>query len=448
LLFAITDIETTGGQPAGCGITEIAIVLHDGKNKLKEFHTLLNPMQPIPRYITALTGIDDTMIEDAPLFEEMADVIHALLADAVFVAHNVNFDYSFIRSQFTAIGMAWEPKKLCSVRLARKVFAGFASYSLGNLCRTLGVQNMAPHRALGDALATAEIFGKIFLELGEDELLNILKRGNPESFLPNNIDAKTYLNLPDKPGVYYLLDAKGKPLYIGKARNIRSRIKQHFSADREAQKLHGFMKEVYDLDYKLTGTELIALLLEDAEIRKYWPPYNRAQKSRAASWGVFDYHDQRGYLRLAVNKISKAIRPIKSFHSAITARNWLQEFSKQFDLDLHLVGMAPNFGSLPDTTEHNPKLQLALHDYFEQLPSYVLHAQGRSQDEKSFVLIEKGNLRGYGFTDSAISTMEELENNLELLPSSEVTQGIITAFLENPKGMRVLELVRKSELTE
>ncbi|MBL7943858.1 MAG: GIY-YIG nuclease family protein [Flavobacteriales bacterium] len=440
VLFAITDIETTGGQPAGNGITEIAIVLWDGEKVVDRWHSLVNPGQEIPPFISALTGITADMLEDAPTFEEIAEDVHALLDKAVFVAHNVNFDYSFIRSQLQHCGIAWEPKKLCSVRLTRKAFPGLRSYSLSNLCTHFGIQNHAAHRAFGDADATMEIFIKCAAQLGPGALYDMIKRGNPESYLPNHLDAATYLNLPDKPGVYYMLDAKGKPLYVGKARNIRSRVKQHFSADRTAEKLHGFMREVCDIEFTLTGTELIALLVEDAEIRKYWPPYNRAQKNKPALWGVFVYHDQRGYMRFGINPVSKNVAPLRTFHSVFSARNWLLEFAGRWELDLHLSGFVPPGPELPEIDTHNAGMQEAIANVREADPSYLLHGRGRSQDESSFVWIEKGQLRGYGFTSETVSSPDQLLPHLKELPSSPVIQSIVTMVQENAMDMRLVQL--------
>src|SRR5579871_443267 len=163
LMFAIVDIETTGGYAANNAITEVAIVLHNGKEQVKFYETLINPVMSIPRYVQSLTGINDEMVADAPLFEDVAAEIYDLLKDAVFVAHNVNFDYSFLKHQLKNCGYDLTSKKLCTVRLGRKVFPGLPSYSLGNLCRELGIDVSNRHRAGGDVLATTTLFEKIKL---------------------------------------------------------------------------------------------------------------------------------------------------------------------------------------------------------------------------------------------------------------------------------------------
>jgi len=160
-MYAIVDIETTGGYADNNAITEVAIVLHDGNREVKRYETLVRPGQPIPRYIQALTGITDEMVADAPGFEEIAPVVHEWLKDAVFVAHNVNFDYSFLKHQLQACGLDLQAKKLCTVRLSRKAFPGIPSYSLGNVCQHLGIEIANRHRAGGDADATATLLERI-----------------------------------------------------------------------------------------------------------------------------------------------------------------------------------------------------------------------------------------------------------------------------------------------
>ena len=161
MIYAVTDIETTGSHASGNSITEIAIVLSDGQKEIDRFETLLQPDHPIPYHITTLTGIDNDMVADAPRFEEVADEIESFLAQGVFVAHNVGFDYSFIKKQFEAIGRKWNPTRLCTVRLTRKLVPGLHSYSLGNLCRHFGILNNTAHRAMSDTLATVELLHQL-----------------------------------------------------------------------------------------------------------------------------------------------------------------------------------------------------------------------------------------------------------------------------------------------
>ena len=149
-MYAIVDIETTGSYAAANGITEISIHIFDGNKVVEIFETLINPCQTIPRYIQAMNGITDEMVAQAPTFDKVADKIHALLDGKIFIAHNVNFDYSFVKSHLAEYGYVYNSKKLCTVRLSRKIFPGFPSYSLGNICHSLGISIRDRHRAGGD----------------------------------------------------------------------------------------------------------------------------------------------------------------------------------------------------------------------------------------------------------------------------------------------------------
>ena len=167
-MYAIVDIETTGSYAAANGITEISIFIFDGDKVIDKFESLVNPGQPIPYYIQSMTGITDAMVADAPSFEAVAEQVHRVLEDKVFVAHNVNFDYSFVKAQLEGCGLPLNTKKLCTIRLSRKIFPGFPSYSLGNLCHSLGVQIQDRHRAGGDAAATVEVF-KLLLQNDKEQ---------------------------------------------------------------------------------------------------------------------------------------------------------------------------------------------------------------------------------------------------------------------------------------
>ena len=169
MMYCIVDIETTGGVPKESGITEIAILVHDGERVVQEYQTLVNPQRPIPFYITNLTGISNAMVASAPTFKSIAQEVFELLNNNYFVAHNVGFDYSFINHYLKINGFELDVHKLCTVRLSRKVFPGFESYSLGKLCKSLDIEIESRHRAFGDAMATTILFEKL-LAHGDEKL--------------------------------------------------------------------------------------------------------------------------------------------------------------------------------------------------------------------------------------------------------------------------------------
>ncbi|MFM8912318.1 MAG: exonuclease domain-containing protein, partial [Flammeovirgaceae bacterium] len=314
-MYAIVDIETTGGYADNHRITEIAIYHYDGQRITDKFHTLLNPGRRVPSFITGLTGITDKMVEDAPEFSQVAEEILSRLKDRVFVAHNAHFDYSFLKKEFETAGMVWQTKKLCTVRLARKIIPGLESYGLGRLAESLGVKIPDRHRAGGDAQATVKIFDILVKRDNGGVIAKALKRNSGETILPPNLDKEEFDRLPAKAGVYYFLDGYGQVIYVGKAVNIKKRIAGHFTGEAREWNRSNIRNEIHHITYELTGSELIALILESQEIRRLWPKYNLAQKFKTEEWGVYDYEDRNGYLRFCVNVVSKGAKPLITFSS-------------------------------------------------------------------------------------------------------------------------------------
>jgi len=445
MLFAITDIETTGSHAAGNSIVEIGVVLFDGERVVEEFSTLLDPGVRIPSYITGLTGITGDMLEGAPTFLQIADRLEELFEGAVFVAHNVNFDHSFIRAEFAAIGRNWNPPRLCSMRMARKAFPGQKSYGLNAICGWMGIVNEHAHRALSDAKTAAHILMKSLPLIDTADLQKMLARHSGVVFLPPNLPEEKFSGLPELPGVYYLYNDKGRPLYIGKANNIKKRIRQHFTAHGESARAQAFMRDVCDIGYELTGNELIALLLEDAEIRKHWPPHNSAQKRKTRRTYIIRYTDQSGYERLAVQAASHVSGSIKSFASMAAANRWLHALASEFTIDQRLLGLSmfDSSAALPEVKHHNECLRESVATVLERDPSFVIECAGRYAGERAFVLVERGLLRGYVFSSDAMPDIESIEFHLAPLHHSENTNSIIDSFAEGRWGYKRIDWIRQ-----
>ncbi|MCH5715081.1 3'-5' exonuclease [Niabella hibiscisoli] len=209
-MYAIVDIETTGGYADANGITEICIVVLDGSEVVERYETLINPLHRIPTYIEALTGISNAMVAEAPVFEEVAERIYELLKDKIFVAHSVNFDYSFVRNQLQACGYTYDANKLCTVRMSRKILPGYQSYSLGKLCNALGIKHVNHHRAGGDTDATVALFQMLLEHDQEGHILKSLKRTSKEHVLPPNVPKTDFENLPYTAGSIIFMTRKEK----------------------------------------------------------------------------------------------------------------------------------------------------------------------------------------------------------------------------------------------
>ena len=446
--YAIVDIETTGGHAAGGSITEIAIRIFDGEKVIEQWDSLIRPAQNIPFYITALTGIDNGMVCNSPTFEELSGDIFNRLQGRIFVAHNVNFDYSFLKHHLAHAGYPFTAQKLCTVRLARKLKPGLRSYSLGNLCETLAIPLENRHRAGGDADATVILFSKLLTWDTEGVIPAMLKKGSKEQQLPPNLPKENFDALPEKPGVYYFRDHKGKVIYIGKAKNIRKRVSQHFTGNNPNPQRQDFMREIYSIDFEQCGTELMAFILECLEIKKIWPKYNRALKKYDPKFGLFAYEDLQGYKRLVIGKYSNNLLPIQVFTTRETGINKLHELVRRFGLcpSLCRLGNCTLCEKLDKKTDllctanepvevYNAKAEQALSFLKEDMPGFYIIDKGRHQDEKSCVWVENGNFYGMGYISDSedIRSPDDIKDRLTRYNGNHYIMQLIISFVcKNP----------------
>jgi len=409
-MFAIVDIETTGGYASGNSITEIAIAIHDGEQMVDYFETLVNPEAPIPRYIQALTGITNAMISQAPLFEDVAPKIFSLLHDKVFVAHNVNFDYSFVKHQLAQCGYDLDVKKLCTVRLARKVLPGHPSYSLGNLCRCLQIQIEQRHRAGGDTIATVKLFECILKNDIDGEIKAMLKGKSKEQFLPPHLSVDKVAQLPPLPGVYYFHNSKGKIVYVGKAKDLKKRVNSHFSNNKPGKQKQDFLREIYNISFQVCGSELMAFILESIEIKRLWPLYNRSLKGFQQTYGLYMYEDAKGYHRLIIEKKKKQLEPLYTFNLLLDGLNLLKQLIEQFELCARLcyvdVTHGPTLADDLSAGEYNQRVSKAVEHLKSSLPSFAVVedvALPKKEDEQGIILMEKGRFYGMGYVPANVS---------------------------------------------
>lgn len=445
--FAIVDIETTGGYASGNGITEVAILIHDGFQVTEQFTSLIDPGQPIPLAIQTLTGIDDEMVSGKPSFGQLAARIHDLLEGRVFVAHNVNFDYSFIKHHMEQAGYRFSADRLCTVRLSRKIWPGLPSYSLDKLCRSLDISLAHRHRASGDAEATAILFSRILSLDTAGHVKAMLKRGSREMQLPPHLPKPMFERLPHQPGVYYFHDQTGKVVYVGKAKDIRQRVSAHFSGQNPYPQRQHFLHDIHTIDYQVCGTELMAFLLESVEIRRLWPTYNRAMKHPEARFGLFAYEDRSGYLRLAIGRMAKNQRPIQVFYRQRDGVDMLHKLARRFSLcpEWCMLGPChtPCYGHPEAATpedgardrrppaEYNLRVLEALDHLTKHLPSFAIVDEGRDEEERSCIWVEKGNFYGMGYISSCGDlTAEEIRASLTHYPANQYMMQLIYDYAD------------------
>ena len=306
-MYAILDIETTGGKYNEEGITEIAIYKFDGHEVVDQVISLVNPERPIQPFVVGLTGINNDMLRNAPKFYEIAKRILEITQDCILVAHNAKFDYRILRTEFRRLGYEYERETLCSVELSKKLLPGHASYSLGKLTKALGIPISSRHRADGDAIATVKLFKLLLQKDVDKEIIKANIKTKPKSSLDTKL-IRIVEELPSSTGVYYMHDDDGEIIYVGKSKNIRKRLNQHFTS--ESVKSREMQNEVYAVTYEATGNELVALLKENQEIKKLKPKYNRALKRSVFNYGLYQTYDDNGYLKLYYSKNQTKKTPI------------------------------------------------------------------------------------------------------------------------------------------
>ena len=455
MIYAVVDIETTGGSPKHEKITEIAIIIHDGNSIVDEFVTLVNPEKYIPPHITALTGITNEMVADAPKFYEIAAKIVELTENKTFVAHNVGFDYGFIKNEFRSLGYRYQRDQLCTVRLSRKLIPGLKSYGLGALCNELGIVNSNRHRAAGDASATVRLL-EILMDLNAcsglglfDDIHTRLKNLNP--FLQID-DIK---NLPEETGVYYFLDDQGNIIYIGKSKNIKSRVLTHLN-NHVSKKAIELVQKTAGINYELTGSELIALLKESAEIKHYKPLYNRAQRRSFFQYGLHHFYDNSGYINFIMKKNEAETKaPLLSFSSKKEAVNYMNTQIEKYELCQKLCGLYKSSGScfqfelmncrgacigMESASDYNRRAQKLIEALSYEQENVILVDSGREPDEFSVVMIENGKYQGFGYIDAAESISDPVQVNdyINKYSDNHDIQAILRSFIRRKKVLKII----------
>ena len=452
-MYAILDIETTGGQFNEEGITEIAIYKFDGHEIVDQFISLVNPEIPIQPFVVKLTGINNAMLQSAPKFFEVAKRIIEMTNDCIVVAHNASFDYRILRTEFRRLGYDFEAQTLCTVELSKKLLPEQPSHSLGKLVRALGIPMADRHRASGDALATVKLF-KILLEkdLEKEIVKDFIKLEIEKGIAPKLLDIVA--KLPAKTGVYYIHNEKGNLVYIGKSRNIKKRINQHFTGT--STKCKKIQAEVFTVTYDETGSELIALLKESEEIKINKPIYNRAQRKSIFQLALYAEKDKNGYINLKLQKADGRKKEITSFTSLQEGKNALFRITSHYNLCQKLTGLYVSKTNcfqysikecdgacigeiLPE--EYNARVQGFIDKNSFENQNMVLVDRGRTINERSAVLIENGIYKGYAFYDLnyQINNIDILKNIIIPMQNNRDVRNIIQGHVRKSKTLKIVK---------
>lgn len=451
-MYAILDIETTGGAYNEEGITEIAIYRFDGHEVVDQFISLVNPEIPIQPFVAKLTGINNAMLRSAPKFYEIAKRIIEITKDCIIVAHNASFDYRILRTEFKRLGYKYEHKTLCTVELAQELIPDQKSYSLGKLVRALGIPMADRHRASGDAMATVKLF-KLLLD--KDLEKNILQKYIQTEVIKGMTPklADIVEALPSVTGVYYIHREDGKIIYIGKSKNIRRRVNQHFTGT--TNKCKKIQLEVFMVTYEETGTELIALLKESQEIKVHQPIYNRSQRKSIFQWALYSEVDAQGYINLKLQKADGRKKEITAFTTFQEGKNALFRISAQYKLCQKLNGIYNTNSNCFQYTikecngacigqespeSYNQRVMEFINNHQFENKTMVIVSRGRNVNERSAVLIENGIYKGYTFYDLnyQIRNIGILKNILIPMHNNRDVRMIIQGQLRKDKHLKLI----------
>lgn len=443
LMYAILDIETTGGTADSDRIIEIAILLHDGTKVTEKFSSLIHPEERIPYRISMMTGITDEMVRHSPKFYEVAKQVVEMTEGRTIVAHNAAFDYQFLRNEFARLAFPFQRKKLCTVKLAKKLIPGLDSYSLGRLCERIGIELKIQHRAEDDALATAELFEML---LARDRLSKQAptQPDFSELELKRNIDPAAISHLPETCGVYYFYNAQGDLIYVGKSVNIRSRVLSHF-ANSTTQKAMEMKNHIARIDYAETGSELIALLKESEEIKEYKPFYNRAQRRESNHVGMFHEVDKQGYIRFRLGRVTAKSQPVTTFPGNASARGFMEHLVMKYELCEKLAGIfKAGSGACfkyhiqqckgaclgkESQEDYNERAKIALQSVAYDHENMIIIDAGRNPDERSVIVVEGGRYLGFGYTTANMREIQWLRASVKPARDNRDVHAILKGYL-------------------
>jgi DNA polymerase-3 subunit epsilon len=452
-MYAILDIETTGGQFNEEGITEIAIYRYDGHEVTDQFISLLNPEKPIQPFVVKLTGINNAMLRSAPKFYEVAKRIIEITDGCILVAHNAQFDYRVLKTEFKNLGYDFDKQTLCTVELSQKLLPEQPSHSLGKLVRALGIPMTDRHRATGDALATVHLFKLLQEKDTEKEILkSLIKTEAKKGIAPKLMDLLD--SIPSVTGVYYIHNEKGDLVYLGKSRNIKKRVNQHFTGtSRKSKKIQ---RDAFTVTYEETGSELIALLKECQEIKATMPVYNRAQKKTVFPWSIYAEKSGKGYLCLSMQKTDNRKKEVLSFSGVVEAKTTLFAIVEQYKLCQKVNGMdvSEKENCFPYELqncngaclgEESPEdynirvMEFISQNTFTNQTMAVID-RGRAIDERSVILIENGIYKGYAFfnLNYQVHKLDILKNIIVPMEDNRDVRKLIQSYMRKKKGLKIV----------
>jgi DNA polymerase-3 subunit epsilon len=394
------------------------------------------------------------MLKNAPKFYEVAKRIVEITEDCIIVAHNSSFDYRILKTEFKRLGFPFKRKTLCTVELSKQLIPDMESYSLGKLTRALGIPVSERHRANGDAMATVKLFKMLLNKDLEKVIVKNAVKIEKKSKLASNL--KTIIEeLPSVTGVYYIHNENGEIIYIGKSKNIKKRITQHFTGtNSKSKKIQALVSAV---TYEKTGSELAALLKESEEIKKNKPIFNRALRRTIFTHALYSFTDENGYINLKIDKADGKEEPIITFSTRSSGKHFMFKAAEDYNLCQKLTGLYTTKTSCfkydvkeclgacineESSEDYNKRVNLLIDKYSYDNKNMLIIDRGRDVHEKSVFLVENGIFKGLGFFDLnlQINNRDVLASLITPMTNNKDNQHIIQSYMRRNKRLKIVEL--------
>ncbi len=420
-MYAIVDLETTGGQPEYDQIIEIAVYLHDGVHITGEYSTLVNPGVTIPPFISRLTRITDDMVASAPRFDEVASYIAGLFENRIFVAHNVMFDYSFLKHSLKRHGYDLENPMLCTCKTSRRLFPGHPSYSLGRLCSSLSIKLTNAHRAAADAFATTSIL-EMLIDKSEGKLYPYFHVPQPRQNFSNIPEPELEL-LPPRAGLLYFVNDNGEVIYIIKSKNIRKKARAIVGKMKGKRFLNVAVNATH-IDFQVTGSHILAGIREAEEIDRFNPRFNRKLRVTEPRFALYEELDSSGCLMAEIRRYEKGSIPVLTLSSQKEALRVLQELPWP-----SRPATDPATGRMHDVDRDNfnKAMEETMAVASRMRKNFIIADTGPLPSQQTLILIQDARYSGYLVTD----------RDSEIL-SPEQMMSRMTVTSDNPAAFKTI----------
>ncbi len=459
------DIETTGGSYRTSRILEFAAIRVENDVIVDSFTTLINPGGPVPYHITNLTGISTNDVADAPFFETVAEQIHTILDGAIFIAHHVRFDYSFIKKQLEMCNIHYSPKMLCSVRMSRALYPKARGHGLEAIINRFGIETVARHRAYDDAKAVLQFLTIAYQQLGAETFSAAAHKQLKHRSAPPHVASGIFDTIPNTPGVYTFSDANDIPIYIGKSITLRKRVMSHFAQDTAIDKEMKLSLNTHKISFVETANELEALLLESQMVKEHLPIYNRQLRRVKKMYLLKATLNDHGYKTIVIDFVhTKDIVPSQAIYgvysSKIKAKRSLEEIQKTYDLCPKLLGLEKTSGAcfksqlkkcsgacggIESAVKYNMRFETAfsrnkIDEWPYKNPVVLSHLQSTPQHKN--LVLDNWNVIGEIHSDEGCETYYRPWSSVFDLDTYKIIRG----YLANKSNSFKLQPISRSEL--